>query len=372
MVDQQVDPIPSGSTSTVRIEIPSPFYLHPSENAGSSLLPGVFDGTGYRSWRRAVLRDLSVKSKTCFNNGKLVKPNPDDASFQQWERCDDMVTSWILNSLSPDLRDSLQYVNNAHELWAELEERYDQTNGCKLYQLQNEINDLVQGTLDVNGYYTKMKKLWEEMSIVDEEKQREVRPHNHTTLDSTSLNALANSTRPKGGPRTNCSSSKGNTRVSGNLNNVNVFRGNSSTSRSSLFCDFCRRTGHTRERCYKLHGYPSNSKFSKGKSVGSAANMCTSENDRNQCEEDPELRKQMPLNLSKDQYEQLLNLLGSLQVGHVTTNSYNMLSGAVNLASILVCYSSITEICDCRCVKLTADSWIIDSGVLTPNFNPPR
>ncbi|XP_049366594.1 uncharacterized protein LOC125831441 [Solanum verrucosum] len=379
MVDQQVDPIPSGSTSTVRIEIPSPFYLHPSENAGSSLLLGVFDGTGYRSWRRAVLRALSVKSKIGFINGEVVKPNPDDPSFQQWERCDDMVTSWILNSLSPDLRDSLQYVNNAQELWAELEERYDQTNGC---------------TLDVTGYYTKMKKLWEEMSTVDvssqcscvctcggkirlvkaeqdrrliqflmglnemytvirgnilmmstlpsmaqafailsqEEKQREVRPHNHTALDSTSLNALASSTGSKGGPRTNYNSSKGSTGVSGNLNNTNVFRGNSSTSRSSLFCDFCRRTGHTRERCYKLHGYPSNSKFSKGKSVGSAANMCTSENDRNHCEEDPELRKQMPLNLSKDQYEQLLNLLGFLQVGHGAPNSDNMLSGAVNLA----------------------------------------
>ncbi|XP_015170021.1 uncharacterized protein [Solanum tuberosum] len=311
MVDQQVDPIPSGSTSTVRFEIPSPFYLHPSENASSSLLPGVFDGTGYRSWRRAVLRALSVKSKTGFINGKVVKPNLDDPSFQQWERswrravlralsvksktgfingkvvkpnpyypsfqqwerCDDMVTSWILNSLSPDLRDSLQYVNNAQELWAELEERYDQTNGCKLYQLQKELNDLVQGTLDVTGYYTKMKKLWEDMSIVDvssqcscvctcggkimlvkteqdrrliqflmglneiytvirgnilmmstlpsmaqtfailsqEEKQREVRPHTHTALDSTSLNALASSTRSKGGPRTNYNFSKGST-----------------------------------------------------------------------------------------------------------------------------------------------------------------
>ena len=29
----------------------------------------------------------------------------------------------------------------------ELEDRYDQTNGCKLYQLQKEINELVQGAL---------------------------------------------------------------------------------------------------------------------------------------------------------------------------------------------------------------------------------
>ncbi|KAH0730027.1 hypothetical protein KY289_001215 [Solanum tuberosum] len=328
---------------------------------------------------------------------KVVKPNLDDPSFQQWERCDDMVTSWILNSLSSDLRDSLQYANNAHELWAELEERYDQTNSCKLYQLQKEINDLVQGTLDVTGYYTKMKKLWEEMSTIDmssqcncvyicggkvklikveqdrrlihflmglnemytairgnilimnplprmtqdfailsqEEKQREVKPHNHTALNSTSLNAFASTHNNAGvkGLRTNYSSYKGHTDNSGNLNNTNMIRRNSSTSRSTLFCDFCRRSGHTRERCYKLHGYPPNSKFSKGKSSNSAmANVCSSETDGNQCEEDPELRKQMPLNLSKDQYEQLLNLLGSLQAGHEASNSDSMLSGAVNLA----------------------------------------
>ena len=41
-----------------------------------------------------------------------------------------------------------------------------------------------------------------------------------------------------------------------------------------------------------------------------------------------------------------------------------MLNGAVNLADILACYSSINDIGDlsCECVKLTAGSWIIDSG----------
>ena len=166
MTCTQVGDVASSST-TSRLDFSSPFYLHPSENAGSSLLPGVFDGTCYRSWRRAVLRASSVKTKTGFINGAIVKPISTDPNFMQWERCDDMVTSWILNSLSPELRDSLQYVNNAKELRAELEERYDQTNGCKLYQLQKEINELVQGTLDITKYYTTMKKLWEEMSTVD-------------------------------------------------------------------------------------------------------------------------------------------------------------------------------------------------------------
>uniref|UniRef100_M1AGH8 Retrotransposon Copia-like N-terminal domain-containing protein n=1 Tax=Solanum tuberosum TaxID=4113 RepID=M1AGH8_SOLTU len=264
MVDSSDDSIPNASASTVRVEIPSPFYLHPSENASSSLLPAVFDGTGYRSWRRAVLRALSVKSKTGFINGKVVRPDPTDPSFQQWERCDDMVTSWILNSLSPDLRDSLQYVNNAQELWVELEERYDQTNGFR-------GNILMMNTLP------SMAQAFAILS--QEEKQREVKPYNHTALDSTSLNAYGQN--PSRGFKTNYSPSRG----------------------------------------------------------GSAANVCAPDMNGVQSKEESEVRRQMPLNLSKDQYEQLLNLLGTLQVGNGASNSDNsnsMLNGAVNLAGMMM------------------------------------
>lgn len=68
-----------------------------------------------------------------------------------------MVTSWILNSLSKEISDSMEYVNELIELWRELEDRYDQTNGAKLYKIQKEINDLTQGNLDITAYYTKMK-----------------------------------------------------------------------------------------------------------------------------------------------------------------------------------------------------------------------
>lgn len=73
------------------------------------------------------------------------------------------------------------------------------------------------------------------------------------------------------------------------------------------------------------------------------------------------------MNLSKEQYKQLLNHLRTLQVkmgASDSDNSYIMLNGAVNLAGILACYSSITDVGDlsCKCVKLNVDSWIIDTG----------
>lgn len=45
-----------------------------------------------------------------------------------------MVTSWIQNSLSKEIADSVEYASDAVELWKELEDRYEQTNGALLYQ----------------------------------------------------------------------------------------------------------------------------------------------------------------------------------------------------------------------------------------------
>lgn len=70
--------------------------------------------------------------------------------------------------------------------------------------------------------------------------------------------------------------------------------------------------------------------------------------------------------MTKEQYNQLLSPLGSIQIqGENTTNGYsksvdNLVNGhgAVNLVGILTCHSSITEIDDlsCNCVKMTADT----------------
>ncbi|XP_019241258.1 PREDICTED: uncharacterized protein LOC109221252, partial [Nicotiana attenuata] len=127
------------------------FYMHPSDNPGAMLVTAPFNGVGYRSWRRSVLRALSVKNKVGFITGEYKPPDLDSSQFRQWE--------------------SVEYANNAFELWRELEDRYYQSNGTKLYQIQKEINDSAQGVLDVTGYNTKMKKLWEELSMINAKSQ---------------------------------------------------------------------------------------------------------------------------------------------------------------------------------------------------------
>lgn len=158
----------NSDTTNPSLDTTSLLYMHLSESARTLFLPVAFDVTSYRSSRSGVVRDLSVKkNKVKFITKKCKKPNTDDATFDLWARCNDMVTSWILNSLSKDLADSLQYVNDSKGLWQELDDRYNITNGAKLYHLQKEINYLSQGALDITRYYTKMKILWEELNTLN-------------------------------------------------------------------------------------------------------------------------------------------------------------------------------------------------------------
>lgn len=80
-----------------------------------------------------------------------------------------MVNLWILNALAKEVADSVEYVKESVELWKESED-HDQTNGAKLYLIENEVNDRTQGCL-ITSYYTKMKKLWEELNTLSAKTQ---------------------------------------------------------------------------------------------------------------------------------------------------------------------------------------------------------
>ncbi|XP_019252858.1 PREDICTED: uncharacterized protein LOC109231670 [Nicotiana attenuata] len=299
------------------------------------------------------------------------------------------------------MADNLQYVNDAKELWQELEDRYDQTNGAKLYQLQKEINDLSQGSLDITGYYTKMKKLWEELNtlnihakrackctcgarenihkveqdrrliqflmglnevytivrgsilmmnplptiaqafsiLIQEEKQREVKPSISFSMDSAALNVSGSG---NSNFRTNYNQQENNNTYSG-------YKGNQLNSRPRPFCDYCKMPG-----------------FNKGRRI--AENVFGPSNEADALKDDgngPQEQEQSRHmhSLTKEQYGQLLTILESFQGGVDKSTSNCINGGAVNFAGISACsthFDSSNHLCDSS--NSDADTWILDSG----------
>ena len=107
---------------------------------------------------------LSVKNKLPLIDRTLVAPSDDDPSFAAWSRANNIVISWLYNSVSKEIVTNILFASTAHEIWEDLWTRFSCKNGPRIYQLWHQLLSLQQGFDSVSTYYTKLKSIWEELS----------------------------------------------------------------------------------------------------------------------------------------------------------------------------------------------------------------
>ncbi|XP_075108709.1 uncharacterized protein LOC142180392 [Nicotiana tabacum] len=129
----------TGAVST--IDSNHAYFLHSSDAPGMSLVNSAFDGRGFQGWRKSVLIALSAKNKIGFINGACPAPAADSKDFQPWSRCNDMVTSWLLNTLSKDIGDSVIYSKSAKDLWTRKQRLEKSLEDERLIQFLMGLND---------------------------------------------------------------------------------------------------------------------------------------------------------------------------------------------------------------------------------------
>ncbi|KAL5581465.1 hypothetical protein UlMin_013907 [Ulmus minor] len=253
-----------------------------------------------------MLIALSVKNKLGFIDGSITKPESNDLNLlNSWIRNNNVVISWILNSVSKEISASVIFSVSACEIWLDLKDRFQQRNGPRIFQLRRQLMNHVQDQNSVSFYFTKLKTIWEELSnfrpictcgkctcgavkelnshyqmeyivsflmglhdsftqvrgqlllmdplppinkvfalISQEEHQRKVGVHTSSISDPVSTMAFAVK---------NANSNRTGTSNSGN-HNSGVYKG---YRKERPFCTHCNFHGHTIEKCYKIHGYPS-------------------------------------------------------------------------------------------------------------------
>nr|KYP38660.1 hypothetical protein KK1_040091 [Cajanus cajan] len=144
---------------------PNPCIIHHSDSPSTILVTPLLKGDNYGSWSRAVTMALRAKNKLGFVDGSLPTPKKQD-DIPNWQRCNDLVASWILNSVSPEIRPSILYVETAAQIWIDLKDRFSQSNAPKIYQLKQSISALKQDGMSVSLYFTQLKSLWDELSSI--------------------------------------------------------------------------------------------------------------------------------------------------------------------------------------------------------------
>lgn len=92
-----------------------PLMLHYSDHPGMMLVSSHLTSSNSLTWSIAVKTSLEAKDKVGFIDGSLVIPD-DAATFRKWKRVDSMIKSWIMNSISKDIDDTLVYCSSAKKL----------------------------------------------------------------------------------------------------------------------------------------------------------------------------------------------------------------------------------------------------------------
>jgi len=127
------------------------------------LVTPQLDGSNYHSWSRSMKRALQSRNKFKFVNGEITEPTHTNKLYDDWERCNVMVISWITRTLTTQIAQSNIYIDNAMDLWNDLKERFSKSNHFRISDLLQEINSIKQGGRTITNYYTDSQILWEEL-----------------------------------------------------------------------------------------------------------------------------------------------------------------------------------------------------------------
>ncbi|KAL5570625.1 hypothetical protein UlMin_027200 [Ulmus minor] len=301
------------------IEEPSnPYYLYHSDSLGQILVSQQLTGENYTSWSRAMLIALSVKNKIGFVDGSIAEPLGTDANlFNSWIRNNNMVISWILNSISKEISASVMFASSAREIWLDLKDRFQQKNGPRIFQLRRELMNLRQDQNSVSIYFTKLKTIWEELSnycpncscgkcsyggvkhLNEHHQMEHIMKTNPSSDSNNSTGTMAFAVKTEV-VKTGGSNSQ-------RFQNSN-FNASKNQKRDRPYCTHCKILGHTMDRCYKIHGYPPGYKFKINNNSNAAAHQVSTSNDR------PDQSSpfgSFVQNMSSNQYQQLMSLFST-------------------------------------------------------------
>ncbi|XP_006586460.1 uncharacterized protein [Glycine max] len=350
-------------------------YLHPSENPAVALVSPVLDSSNYHSWSRSMITALSAKNKVEFVNGKALEPLKSDRTYGAWSRCNNIVVSWLVHSVSISIRQSVLWMDRAEEIWNDLKSRYAQGDLLRVSELQQEASSIKQGSLSVTKYFTKLRVIWDEIEnfrpdpicrctvkctclVLTTMAQRKREDHamqflrglneqysnirSHVLLmdpiptipkifsyvaqqerQLTGNNSISSfNLESKEGSSINavksvcefCGCIGHNESICYKKNGLPPnYDGKGKGYNTRKICTYCGKLGHTVEVCYKKHGYPPGFKFNNGRTM---ANNVVAAEGKATDDQIPSQESQELVRFSPEQYKALLALIQQPSAGN--------------------------------------------------------
>ncbi|RYE03343.1 MAG: hypothetical protein EOP33_09685, partial [Rickettsiaceae bacterium] len=272
-----------------------------SESFSQHITSHKLNGHNFLQWSQSVLMFISGRGKDDYLTGVATSPVIEDPTFKSWKAENSMVMSWLINSMLPEIGETFLLYRTAAEIWQAAREIFSNSEDMsELFETENTLHDLRQGEMSVTQFFSSLTHLWQKIDLYEQhqwtssedskiyrrivETKRvfkllsglnqdldEVRGRILSTKPLPSLREAFSAVRHEESRRKlmlgviKSSSLPGSSSDSSALttHGDEVLAARVSTEKPRKprpYCDHCRRPGHLRETCWKLHGKPPSSK----------------------------------------------------------------------------------------------------------------
>ncbi|KAF7829798.1 histone-lysine N-methyltransferase ASHH2 isoform X1 [Senna tora] len=276
-----------------------------AENSVLLLTRHKLTGQNYLHWSRSMIMFITGKGKEDYLTIS-TKPQPDDPKFKTWNAENQMVMSWLINSMDLEIGQDFMFFASAAEIWKAAKESYsDVENTAELFEIKGALHDLKQGELSVPQYFNTLNRYWLQLDmfecpewkcsedaetykkLVEKERIYKFLLGLNKSLDNIrgrilsvkplpSLREVLSTVRHEESRRKLMLGSLADSdSVNGSVLAVHGASHNpgSGQKKGRPWCDHCHRTGHVKDKCWKLHGKPSDWKSLKDKNIASGLSV---------------------------------------------------------------------------------------------------
>ena len=117
-----------------------------------------------------MLHALRAKNKIGFIDGSIKPPSKKEKSgdYALWAQSNNMILSWISNSVESHLSKGVVHAQFAYKVWEEFKHQFSQQNTSTIYQIQKQIASLSQGSMTISAYFTELKHLWTQLDAYED------------------------------------------------------------------------------------------------------------------------------------------------------------------------------------------------------------
>nr|CAD1831090.1 unnamed protein product [Ananas comosus var. bracteatus] len=327
--------ISSSSSDIIAHSFPS---VHNLDSTHVATTTHKLNGQNYLQWSQSILMIIRGKEKEDYLTGDSAAPETTAPTYKKWMAENNMVMSWLVNSMMPDIGENFLSFETAKEIWDAAKETFsDAENTSEVVEIEGILHDLRQGDLTVTQYFNILTRNWRQLDTYEVhkwscttdaslykqivEKKRvykfllglnknldEVRGRLMGVKPSPSLREVFSEVRREEsrkkimmGPSQHLNIAENSALVT--LKTQFAPSDNRQKNKGRPWCDYCRKPGHSRDTCWKLHGKPADWKPARHFEKEGRGNHVNTEE-----ESKPEAS---PFN--KEQMEMLQKLISNLQ-----------------------------------------------------------